>query len=233
MASIQGQFAYGGEYGPGARGTFLIRLLHLDGTEVARTRVGYRASFEFRDTPPGRYLIAASEPLAEAVKAVQVAGDQPFDAGLIIVGGGELHLNPGAPPVLTVCEALDRRDTLAWLPQLVVVGVFKSGMDETLRLDCPNELVSSDIGWPSSIGLTNVQPPPEDLRDQIEKKRQQILKAAPPEAPLRPERVVGLYGKFVALEGLTSAKCCSSQIQTSLPPARLFGVNETDLRVIR
>lgn len=106
-------------------------------------------------------------------------------------------------------------------------------MDETLRLDCPIELVSGDVGWPSSIGLNKVDSPPENLRDQIEAKRQQILKAAPPNAPLRPERVVGLYGQFVALAGLAATKCCSSQVQTSLPPARLFGMHETDLRVIR
>jgi hypothetical protein len=74
---------------------------------------------------------------------------------------------------------------------------------------------------------------PDELRGEVEKKRQQILASAPPEAPLRPERVVGLYGVFNSLTGLSVSPCCGAAVETTFPAARLFGIGETDLRVIR
>jgi hypothetical protein len=105
-------------------------------------------------------------------------------------------------------------------------------MDETLRLDCPTQLVAGEVGWPSSIGLTRPSMPPDALRDKIEQKRQEILKSGPPGAQPRPERVIALYGKFAIPAGLTNAPCCSAAVETVLPPARLFGAAEKDLRVI-
>ena len=227
MASIRGRA------GPFDR----IILLSTDGSTRWRSLPpGNAGGFEFRELAPGWYILVGSLEggavrFREWVTAVRL-NEGTVDVGLMEPPEyHELEVDAEVP-VLTVCEALERHDKFYFQPA-VIVGVFKSGMDETLRLDCPDELVSGDVGWPGSIGLTEVDQPPESLRDQIEKKRQEILKAAPPNAPLRPERVVGLYGRFVALAGLTATKCCSSQIQTSLPPARLFGVNETDLRVIR
>jgi hypothetical protein len=134
-------------------------------------------------------------------------------------------------PVLSVREALETGpSSCPW--RVVIVGIFKSGTDETLRLDCPFQLLTGEVGWPSSIGLTRPSNPPDVLRDKVETKRQEILKSGPPGAQPRPERVVGLYGYFRFLTGLTSAPCCSAPVETVLPPARLFGINEKDLRVI-
>jgi hypothetical protein len=207
----------------------IIRLLRPDGSQPMSATAGRRGEVIFSNLAEGPYILSASlRGFRETVKAVQVQGATTV----------EFTLPPTRPterfftPILTVCEALDQRDSLT--SQLVViVGVFKSGMDETLRLDCPTQLVSGEVDWPSSIGLTNVAPPSEIFRDPVEKKRQEILATALPEAPPRPERVVGFEGRFVSLAGLSSAKCCSAAAETSLPPARLFGVNERDLRVIR
>lgn len=212
----------------------LIRLSDYDGGGQIRTRADRSGAFRFANPAVGWYVLSAWLPgFQEAVKALSPGRDLPGrNTGVQF----DLAPSPGAAggsiPVLTVCEALDQREALDNQPT-VIVGIFKSGMDETLRLDCPTELVTGGIGWPSAIGLTKVGNVPDELRGEVEKKRQEILKSAPLEAPLRPERVVGLYGRFVSLAGLTAAKCCSAQVETSLPPARLFGVNETDLRVIR
>jgi hypothetical protein len=211
-----------------------IRLSTYDGGNLMMVRADRSGAFRFANPAVGWYVLSASLPGSrEAVKALSPGRDLPGrNTGVQF----DLAPSPGAAggptPVLTVCEALDQRDALD--NQLaVIVGIFKSGMDETLRLDCPMQLVTGGIGWPSAIGLTKVGNVPDELRGEVEKKRQEILATAPPEAPLRPERVVGLYGRFVSLAGLSNSRCCSSAVQTNLPPARLFGVNETDLRVIR
>lgn len=207
-----------------------LRLVRADGsTSAIEIKPGAASTFYSADVPDGWYVLSAWMPgFRETVQAVRLPGAGPVDVNLVPMP----NVAPGPIPVLTVCEALDQRDSLTGRPA-IITGVFKSGTDETLRLDCPAELLSGGIGWPSSIGLNNVSQPPDNLRPEIEEKRQEILKGAPPEAPLRPERVMGLYGRFVSLAGLSMAKCCGSSVQTNLPPARLFGLDEKDMRVIR
>jgi len=205
----------------------IARLAAIDGsTQSITTKAGRNGAFEFPNVSAGWYIIALGN-VARAILVVQGGVDagafKPLSAP---------RATQGTVPVLTVCEALARRDSLSY-QRLVIIGIFKSGMDETLRLDCPTQLMSGELGWPSSIGLTRPSQPPDNLRAQVERKRQEIIKSSPPEAPLRPERVVGLYGMFVSLAGLTAAPCCSAAVETVLPPARLFGIAETDLSVIR
>lgn len=219
MGSIQGR----------APADASVGLLRPDGSQPMSVTANPRGEFSFASLTDGWYILSLSMfGYRETVKAVHVDGSVEVDFGpaLLILQGRR------ATPVLSVCDALDQREALNGQPT-VIVGIFKSGMDETLRLDCPMELVSGDIGWPSAIGLTKAGNVPDELRGEVEKKRQQILGSAPAEARLRPERVVGLYGVFVSLAGLTNAPCCKAAVETVLPPARLFGVNETDLRVIR
>lgn len=140
--------------------------------------------------------------------------------------------HPGATAVLTVCEALSSLDRHN-LETVVLVGIFKSGMDETLRQDCPRQLVTDEVSWPNAIGLSNAASPPDALRDQIEQKRAELIASYSPEAKPRSERVVGLYGRLASPSGLTSVPCCRGSIETTIPPARLFGLPERDLRVIR
>lgn len=232
----------------------IARLAPVD-SGTAPVDVGVsRGGFEFSDVAPGWYILSVfAEGFQETVHAIRVV-DGSNDAGTIDVRfrqcsetaslvcdtWGEI---PGLPRsrsvclrdtlVLTVGEALKGGLGYPCSHPVVIIGIFKSGMDETLRLDCPTQLVSGDVGWPSAIGLTNPSPPPEALRAEIEKKRQEVLKSSPPEAPLRPERLVGLCGYLVSPAGLTTAACCTAQVETVLPPARLFGVTETDRRVIR
>ncbi len=223
MGSVHGKAPFGA----------MVRLTRVDASTPSMNTPAEPA-FNFQDVPEGWYIVSVSiNGSREVVKSVHVGG-KSVNVGTFSPRSvfARFTTELGPPSVVTVCEALQQRDRFDG-STLVVVGVFKSGMDETLRLDCPTELVSGDVGGPSSIGLTNVSQPPENLREQVEKKRQEILSSAPPEGPLRPERVVGLYGRFVALAGLTSAKCCSAAIETVFPPARLFGPGETDLRVIR
>jgi hypothetical protein len=133
---------------------------------------------------------------------------------------------------MTVCEALKNRDQSDFNP-VVIVGIFKSGLDETLRQDCPNQLVTGDIGWMSAIALTRPTDPPESLRPEIEKKRQIILNSGPPGAHPRPERVTALYGRLVSPSGLTSIPCCTALVEINAAPARLIGLDERDFRVLR
>jgi hypothetical protein len=219
MASIRGKAP------AGAR----VNLFRPDGSQPLSAIADRRGEFGFAGVANGWYILSLSIPgYREIVKAahVEAAAEIDFSRGLLILQGQR------ATPVLSVCDALDQREALTGQPA-VIVGIYKSGMDETLRLDCPFELTSGDIGWPASIGLTHASQAPNEFLDQIEKKRQQILASAPPEAPLRPERVVGLYGRFVSLAGLSKKKCCASPVETVYPPARLLGFNDTDLRVVR
>ncbi len=222
-----------------------VRLSHADGTNPSTdTQTNRTGEFAFLDVAVGWCILSASvEYFRETVTAVYGESRGSADVGAVMlqIDTTKTFAYEGFPPppppeppirVLTVCEALENRDTISYR-RVVIVGIFKSGVDETLRLDCQTELITGDIGWPSAIGLTKVGNVPDELRGEVEKKRQEILSSAPPEAPLRPERVVGLYGVFVSLAGLTSAKCCSATVETVFPPARLFGISETDLRVIR
>jgi hypothetical protein len=229
MATVRGTVFDGYAVVEGA----VIRLLRGDGTaQPASTLQGHLSDFEFQDVSPGQYILSVATPgFAEIVKGVHVEKDASVN-----LGGVELSIREeagaGSPRVLTVCDALKARKAINYRPA-IIVGVFKSGMDETLRLDCPTQLVTGEVGWPSSIGLTRPSQPPDLLRDKVEQKRQEILKSGPPGAHPRPERVVGLYGIFVAPSGLAEARCCRAAIETVIPPARLFGVGEKDLRVIR
>ena len=218
MASILGTAAPG----------IAVHLAPADGSRDSQSIFSDRAGrFEFSGVLPGWYVLAAGN-LVRAVRMQQVS----IDVGLLIAPPAIARSAVDPIPIVTVCEALERRDALSYR-HAVIVGIFKSGMDETLRLDCPTQLMSGELGWPASIGLTRPAQAPDELRDQVEKKRRQVLASSPPEAPLRPERVVGLYGVFVSLAGLTAARCCSAAVETVLPPARLFGAGETDLSVVR
>jgi hypothetical protein len=238
MGSIRGAVV---DAGGAPIGGATIQFLRADGTgSPTTTKADRLGSFALKDADLGWHIVLAWDAgFRQSVNAVNVSteGDvelSPFTLQVAVRGGDLVCLAPcdfPAPsptPVLTVCEALGGVRGAA-----VVVGIFKSGMDETLRLDCPTQLVTGEVGWPSAIGLTKVGNVPDELRAEVEKKRQQILSSAPPEAQLRPERVVGLYGVFVSLAGLSNAKCCTAAVETTIPPARLFGISETDLRVIR
>jgi Carboxypeptidase regulatory-like domain len=221
-----------------------VRLIRPDGTgQSIKTQTDRTGAFEFLDVAPGWYVLSGFAPgFTDAVKLADIE-DGSTNTGVLTLpvnrnlGGAIVYpvskpLPPSPIPVLTVCEALEKRDAISG--QLaVIVGIFKSGMDETQRLDCPFQLMTGEVGWPSSIGLAGPALPPDALRNEIEKKRAEVLKSGPPGAQPRPERVVGLYGTFVAVDGLISAPCCSAAVETTIPPARLFGPSEKDLRVIR
>ena len=104
---------------------------------------------------------------------------------------------------------------------------------ETLRQDCPNQLVTGEVAWPNAIALTNPSEPTVSFRDQIEKKMAELIAGYSAESKPRTERVVGLYGIFVSPSGLALAPCCRGAVETSMAPARLVGVAEHDFRVIR
>lgn len=223
MGSLRGNTAAGAS----------VRIAPVDGSsESIGATADAAGNFEFPSVAPGWYILSGTAPyFREMVKAVRVAGDAPTDAGPLTLLLA-LQAEQGPVPVLTVCEALEKRNSVTYWPA-VIVGIFKSGMDETLRLDCPTQLVTGEVAWPSSIALTRPSAPPDEFRAEIEKKRQEILKSGPPGAHPRPERVVALYGIFVAPSGLASAPCCRAPVETVIPPARLFGLAEKDLRVIR
>jgi hypothetical protein len=222
-----------------------VRLAQVDGSGPSKdAESASQGQFEFLDVPPGWYILYfAANGFRETVHAIHVVDGPnevgPIDARIGLCSESAATVTCGSAddclrriPVLSVCEALESGpSSCPW--KVVIVGIFKSGMDDTLRLDCPFQLVTGEVGWPSSIGLTRPSQPPELLREEIEKKRQEVLKSGPPGAQPRPERVVGLYGIYRSAAGLTRAPCCSAAVEATLPPARLFGVAEKDLRVIR
>jgi hypothetical protein len=207
-----------------------VRLLS---TLPAEAHTDARGSFRFDGVEPGWYILAAVAPgFRQLVTPIRI------EAGADVYAE-QLHLpiQPEPQPksetrVLTVCEALEGRDSYN-LQTVVIVGIFKSGMDETLRENCGFQLRTGEIAWPNSIALSNPAPPPDTLREAIEKKRQQVEAGYPPEAQPRSERIVGLYGKLASPEGLTSAPCCGGSVETTVAPARLFGPAERDPRAIQ
>lgn len=219
----------------------IVRLAAVDHSEVFELQVDGAGNFNAPSVPPGWYILSALKlDVSETVRAVYIEPGRSADAGLLLpftspslsgqCAGCVIH-KPGPVRVLSVCEAL--------LPKnqdydpVVIVGIYKSGMDQTLRQDCPNQLMSGEVGWLSAIALSGSTEPPDQYRAEIEKKKAAIYASYPPEAKPRPERLVGLYGRLVKPEGLTSAPCCHAQVETTFAPARLIGIDEKDHRVIR
>jgi hypothetical protein len=191
-----------------------------------------RAEIRVHSVSPDWNIVSAWRPeLRETVNAVRVDAKQeaipPAESPNVYA---QAHL---AVTVLTVCEALEGRDRFNFL-YVVIVGIFKSGMDETLRQDCPHQLLTGEVAWPNAIALSNAAAPPEELREEIEKKRAAFIASYPKEAQPRSERVVGLYGRLASPAGLTSVSCCRGSVETTIAPARLFGsALERDFRVIQ
>lgn len=222
-----------------------LRLIPVDRPEDAvQARIEAKGYFQLANVVPGWYLLAAGVNYPEKVKALHIEAGQDVDTGEILPGldfvsayGVCTHCIPNQwykpPPVqiLSVCEALATPESFR--SPVIIVGIFKSGMDQTLRQDCPNELRSGDVGWLSAIALSGSTEPPDQYRDQIEKKKAEIYASYPAAAKPRPERLVGLYGILIMPDGLTSAPCCHAAAETTFAPARLIGINEKDFRVIR
>ena len=218
-----------------------IRLTPVDRPEGAlQGRVDANGRFQFANIAPGWYILSAAAERAENVKAVHVREGLDIDIGDVsplahvsVCAGCWMVRTADSPPpvpILSVCEALTR--PLNFDP-VIIVGIFKSGMDPTLRQDCPNELRSGDVCWLSAIALYGSTEPPDQYRDQIEKKVAEIYASYPTAAKPRPERLVGLYGILIMPGGLTSAPCCHAAAETTFAPARLIGIDEKDRRVIR
>ena len=193
MGSIRGSTA------PGAN----VRAAPVDGSaESIAGKADAAGGFEFPIVAAGWYILSASS--AFQFPAARCAlGRSRADTGTPPIS--DPSLPPPAfrldPKARTRADRLRHRwqaATYSRYQRVVIVGIFKSGMDETLRMDCPFQLVTGEVGWPSSIGLTAPLPVPDALRDEVEKKRQEVLKSGPPGAQPRPERVVGFYGIFVS-----------------------------------
>jgi hypothetical protein len=139
-----------------------------------------------------------------------------------------------ATPVVTVCEALQSRRRLTW-DSVVIVGILTSGSNPALRQDCPNHLVTGEIAWPSAISVVGATTPPKGLRRRVEKKRSLVLATGSRESSITPERVVGLYGRFVMPKGFTTTDSAASDRlrQMSVAPAALFGSAEEDFLSLR
>lgn len=215
-----------------------IRLVPVgESARAQQVNLSDQRSFRFDDVAPGWYIVAAQVDAPERLKALHVDAGEDVDVGEILPSiecpiCDFAKLDPPPPVrVLSVCEALTERRSSR--DPIIIVGIFKSGMDQTLRQDCPNELRSGDVGWLSAIALSGSTEPPDQYRDQIEKKKAEIYASYPPEAKPRTERLVGLYGILIMPDGLTSAPCCRAAAETTFAPARLIGINEKDFRVIR
>ena len=223
-------------------GPVTVRIRSLDLSEnPVDVETDDAERFNFRNIVPGWHILSINGPeFYDFVQAVKVEAGQdvdlhvlsPFLQGCAICNSVPVNSMRFDPTVLTVCEAIEKRDSLRLMP-VVIVGIFKSGLDETLRQDCPNQLVTGDIGWMSAIALTRPTAPPDSLRDEIEKKRQVVLASGPPGAHPRPERVTALYGRLVSPSGLTSIPCCTAPVEIQAAPARLLGLDERDFRVLR
>jgi hypothetical protein len=195
--------------------------------------------FRFSGIEPGWYILSAVAPgFRQLAKSIRVEAGKDFDAGQLRLPIEpnpllKLESSPGSEHVLTVCEALEGWDRYN-LETVVIVGIFKSGMDETLRQDCDHQLKTGEVTWPNAIALSNAATPPDKLREEIEKKRAQLLAGYPPGAQPRSERIVGLYGRLALLAGLTSVVCCGGSVETTVAPARLLDPSEReDFSVIR
>lgn len=204
---------------------------------VTSVRSGPGGQFRFTEIEPGWYILYGVAPgFREVAQAIRVEAGKDVDAGQLRLSVEPYPSLKFETHVLTVCEALEGWDRYN-LETVVIVGIFRSGTNEneTLREDCARQLKSGEVAWPNAIALSQAATPPDELREEIEKKRQQVLAGYPPGAQPRPERVVGLYGRLASLEGLTSVLCCDGSVETTIPPARLLEASELsgDFSVIR
>lgn len=223
------QSTTGGAHGRAASGVS-VRLAAVDHSQIQDARIDAQGRFRFEGLPPGWYVLAAAKNQSnEIVRAIRIESGKDADLGELKPGSKAGTQEP--VQVMTVCEAL-ARPTLPASP-VIVVGIFKSGMDQTLRQDCKDELVSGEVAWPDMIALTNSAEAPDSFRPQIDKKKAELFASYPPEAKPRPERLVGLYGILVRPDGFVNKPCCHSAAETDFAPARLFGIGEKDRRVIR
>lgn len=191
----------------------MVQLLSAD-SDAVTARADARGNFQFDSAPGGEYVI-----MIEAPGYRRAAGTTKLSRA---------RKPQGPIQVLTVCEALDGRDRYDG-QQVVIVGIFKSGLEETLRQDCPAQLATGGIGWldavalPHSPSLAGSSPVLEqsDIKKQIEQKKAQIRSSDPPP---RPERVMALHGFLDAPSGFTSVACpaCADLQQMDRAPVRLL-----------
>lgn len=208
----------------------LIRLLPVEG-EV-RSQPG--GAFVFRNVEPGSYILWAEQRERAAVMAIRVDSGRDADVGRISIPARATRSGPVR--VVTVCEAIEGHDRYE-RSEVVLVGIFKSGTEETLRQDCPSQLTTGGIAWmnavalppsPSSASTSPILEQPA-VRKEIEKKRAEVLAGGAPGTQPRPERVVALYGRLFAPSGLTAVGCgggprCSELLQMNLPAVKLLDV---------
>jgi methyltransferase len=212
---------------PGAN----VRLHSADRSYTASTISDTRGQFKFSNLDPGWYAVSAELNQRSALTAVDVKDSA--DTGKLTLPEPRQPL--AGVHVLTVCEALDQRNRYA-LAEVVIVGIFKSGMEETLRADCPNQLTTKNTGWmnaialppsPSSAGTAPILEQPA-IRRQIDSKRAGLLASGVPGAQPRPERIVALYGRLMVPAGLASTPCgsgkCNDLTQLDVPPLTLLEV---------
>ena len=167
-----------------AAGPVNVRIFSVDLPETpVEVDADDAERFNLRNIQPGWHILSIDGPgFRDFVHAVKIEAGQDIDLQTLSppLQDCTLGCSKSMPlTVLTVCEALQSREQYN-LYNVVLVGIFKSGLDETLRQDCPNQLVTGDIGFMSAIALTHPADPPESLRAEIEKKRAIVLSSGPP-----------------------------------------------------
>jgi hypothetical protein len=219
---------------PGPSVGIIAATTSFPGTTADGDKTG---GFRLKAIPAGDYIFAAKvRGFREIVRFVKVEPGKETNLGTVLLPLGSCD-DPGVTcsgsksgsasiPVISVCEALVKRD-LYFSHQVIVVGrLSQTKRETTLTADCPFSLATGSFAWPISIAVSDAAGAKLPALPAGFKWDEKALDKAKRSLP--GGRLAAIFGRFESPAGLVTLDCprrlnCShGMTMLSIPPALLI-----------
>jgi len=208
------------------------------GTTAEGERTG---AFRLPGIPAGSYIFAAKvRGFREIVRFLTVEAGKETNLGTVLLPIGSCD-DPGvtcsspknelaAIPVVSVCDALTKRDLYFSRPVIVVGRLSETKRENTLSADCPFALATGSFAWPNSIAVSSAAGAKLPALPVGFKWDEKALDKARRSMPgiAKTDKLAAIFGRFESPAGLVTLDCphkvnCSYGMQMlGMPPALLI-----------